>query len=503
MFVLELPGEPMAITIEVGIETKPLIYGKRWKNKPSILLTHNSGFRHEIRLEPAPVLYNAFPDLNYVAEDGSYSAPPIGAKFMLPLACIFNPYAIYKELDNAHSLTGLPGYKRLYEDDETRAFFVAMPRNSAVENEFKACAIFEHAHARLAATHYKWMFRAELLGPFYNTLWHWLSSKREMGVPLIPDPNGSKLQLQWCQINNWFLETCLLDEACSLLVEVAFINDKQERDLDERRWIQAEDRAMQGKFAPFYRKLRMQIESLYGGDLDSCSTENERFTFAELAVACCSMVYDGMAATGMSDPEPFLDGKNAWIKTPLYDHKPIKAFYDQLPNLHRRLGDLQVNLGLQLMLDEDQYSYIDKPHFGQNAPKRILELFRNEKAQRRFPKQYFYTQNEITNEGVFFIPVTPTDQLINLLASSKSELPGDWQFKQYISKFKVIHTIFLESIRQQICHGVGLCCPFWNGACCQQRGFRKDYRELLKNAYKITKPWLWRQHWNKPPCLDE
>jgi hypothetical protein len=326
-FVLDLPSEPMATTtIEVDINTKPLFYGEVGKTKPSIMLTQNSEFRCVIELEPAPIFYNAFPDLNDVAEDDSYSAAPTGAKYMLPLACIFNPYATYEAFHAAHPLRTMPGYRRLRKDhDAIYKFLIAMPREPNLESVFSACALFEGGHARLAATWYKWMFRADLLGPFYNTLWDWISSERTIRVPLVRNPKGSKLQRQWDQIKSWFLETCLLDEACSLLVEVAFITDKQGRKQDEQRWIQAEDQEMKGKFAPFYRKFRSKVELLYGDTLDSCRTVNERFTFAEVALTCGFMAYEGMAATSTSDPEYFLDGNNAWAKTRPSDREPIIA----------------------------------------------------------------------------------------------------------------------------------------------------------------------------------
>jgi hypothetical protein len=400
-FVLDLPGGPMDTKIEVVIDTKPLFYGEVCKTKPSLVLTWDSGRRWIIEFDPAPVFYNAFPDLNGVAEDGLYSAAPKGAKYMLPLACIFNPYATYEEFHAGHPLRTMPGYRRLRKDhDAVYKFLIAMPREPNLERVFGAYALFEGGHARLAATWYKWMFRADLPGPFYNTLWDWLTSERTIRVPLVRDPEGSELQRQWYQIQSWFLETCLLDEACSLLVEVAFITDKQGRKLDERRCVQAEDRAMKGKFAPFYRKFRSKVELLYGGSLDSCRTENERFTFAEVALTCGSMVYEGMAATGRADPEHFLDGNNAWAKTSPSDREPINVFCDRLPNICERLGSLQVDLGLQLMRDEERQSFTNKPSFGPNASPGIIRAFRNRKARRRFPKQYFGSQSEITSEGV-------------------------------------------------------------------------------------------------------
>jgi hypothetical protein len=398
----------------------------------------------------------------------------------------------------------MPDYRRLREEhDVIDEFRITMPREPDLYSAFSACALFEEGHARLAATWYKWMFRADLLGPFYNTLWDWLGSKRTIRVPLVPNPKGSELQRQWCQIKNWFLETCLLDEACSLLVTLAFITDKQGRKEDERRWVQAEDQEMKGKFDPFYRKFRSKVELIYGSTLDSCRTENERFTFAEVALTCGAMAYEGMAATGRSDPEYILDGNNASAKTPPSDRDPINAFCDRLPNLCERLGSLQVDLGLQLMRDEERRSFTDKPSFGPNTSPEIIRAFGKKKGMQRFPRQYFSSQIEITSEGVPFISVNPSDELNNLLASSGTAPPGDRQFEQLALALKVWYTLFLESIRQQICQGVGLRCPFWNGECCQGRGFHKLFRELLERTYKTTKPWKWHQHWQKPPCLDE
>src|SRR5918999_3969930 len=67
------------------------------------------------KLEPPLDFYNAFPDLNDQAMDGSYSAYPVGAKYSLPLACTFNPYATYKMIDDTDRLTTLTAYERLKE----------------------------------------------------------------------------------------------------------------------------------------------------------------------------------------------------------------------------------------------------------------------------------------------------------------------------------------------------------------------------------------------------
>jgi hypothetical protein len=513
VFALDLPGGPIAPKIEVVIETTPLPYGQRCETTPSLVLTLDS-VHIVCEFDPPPVFYNAFPDLNGVAEDDSYSAAPTGAKYMLPLDCIFNPYAIPEELHAADPLRMLPGYRRLRQDyDATDKIFVAMPREPELERDFILCAGFEETHARLAATWYKLMFRADVLGPFYNTLWDWISKKRIIKVPLVTNPDGSELQRQWHRIRSWFLETCLLDEACSLLATVALISNKQERARDERRWVQAEDHHMQGKFAPVYRILRSAAEHLYGSSLDACRKDNEGRTFAEVAITLCSTLYDWMVTTGRSDLEYFLNGNNAWAKTPpserkQAEQKQINAFIDRLPNLCERLGEVQVKLVFLLMFTEARSSFTVDPSFGPDARTELIQAFRDRGERHDLFTQFFYSQSATTSKGISYISVTPTGQLINLLASSESVPLDGRQFKEFPSDqkamyLKAMYTIFLEPIRQQICQGVGLRCPFWNGECCQRRDSHKRFKKLLEQTYKITRPYLWPEHWQKPPCLGE
>src|SRR5918998_1382933 len=133
----------------------------------------------------------SLPDLNGVAEDGSHSVAPNRAKYMLPLACIFNPYATYEEIDDSYyPIVELPGcvdrvplatlevYQRWKEECcKDARLLIAVPRDPGVDREFHWSSTFECAHARLAATRYKVMSRIHLLVPFYAILWDCLSSE--------------------------------------------------------------------------------------------------------------------------------------------------------------------------------------------------------------------------------------------------------------------------------------------------------------------------------------
>jgi len=65
---------------------------------------------------------------------------------------------------------------------------------------------------------------------------------------------------------------------------------------------------------------------------------------------------------------------------------------------------------------------------------------------------------------------------------------------------KLQDMLFIESIRQQICTGVGLRCPFWQGTCCNSPFYKKQ----LECIYQKTKPWkpVWKRYWQPPACLE-
>jgi hypothetical protein len=145
------------------------------------------------KLDSPPVFYNAFPDLNDQATDGSYSAYPKGAKYLLPLACTFNPYSAYKWIDPTDPLTTLPGYELLkaeYNPDSPHCYErFSKACDPALELESNLSDAFELTHCRLAAVAYKQMFRANLLGPFYETLYDFFLSGKNRS-PSCPQSEG-------------------------------------------------------------------------------------------------------------------------------------------------------------------------------------------------------------------------------------------------------------------------------------------------------------------------
>jgi hypothetical protein len=205
---------------------------------------------------PTPqVFYNAFPDLNDRAADGSHSAFASRAKYLLPLHCVFNPYGVY--LTGSGRVNG----------------------NLISEVEFTLAENFEAVHRILGCTATKCYFRFDKLSPFYTTLHDTISSGKIIKAPLVATEKGSKIQRQWWHITKWFRVSCLIDEAFSLLVTLASIPEKEVRDRYEAIWVLEEDEDLPG-FAPFYRELREHVESQYG-KLDSFTEEFQWQTWLE------------------------------------------------------------------------------------------------------------------------------------------------------------------------------------------------------------------------------
>jgi hypothetical protein len=101
----------------------------------------------------------------------------------------------------------------------------------------------------------------------------------------------------------------------------------------------------------------------------------------------------------------------------------------------------------------------------------------------------------LTNLG--FTNLNTSNEILQEVIDLNIRSHGTWRT---IGTDIVFGMIFLEAMRQQICHGVGLRCPFWKGECCRNTGFKW----ILKNLYNITKPWnpSWKHHWQIPPCLQ-
>jgi hypothetical protein len=199
-----------------------------------------------------------------------------------------------------------------------------------------------------------------------------------------------------------------------------------------------------------------------------------------------------MACNGISNAAEFFkpDGDPPYPD----NEEVVKSFLEQFGNRLQTIGigSLPATLGGLLYIDERKRSLTDELKFGPEVVSDIKAKFQTEfkvyERQRRFTHACFICETEILENGTTCFNISPTDYLIDFLYALNANDEGNSDH--------ITYTIFLESMRQQICQGVGLRCPFWDGECCGS-----DIRALLATVYSKTKPWMWQHHWQPPPCL--
>jgi hypothetical protein len=177
--------------------------------------------------------------MNKRGKDKLYSEPPSRAKYLWPLACVFNPYGVFK-LDNESN-------------------WVCEPRDPKLEELYWLSNYFEAVHVYLDFTDVKRILRNRCLSPFYTELLNVIYGEDIIEVPLIHNPAGSLLQKIWCTLHNYFKGTLMIDEIYSMLATVALTSTQF-----EKRWVAQEEQHIQG-FADRYIKgkkcLRLILES--------------------------------------------------------------------------------------------------------------------------------------------------------------------------------------------------------------------------------------------------
>lgn len=442
--------------------------------------------------------YNAFPDLNDVAPDKSRSAFPRRAKYNLPLDSTFLPSARWVDSNSIDEdyLGSL--------DSRTREIVVAvidkvghqkpllrLPRKPELNERYRFEALFEITHKRLAATYYKWAFRTYNLASLYTALEDHLVRGQKIAVPLVANHRGSRLQRQWATVEDAFKPTQLLDEAASLLICLTLL-PPEEWKAYEQAWVVQEGAENRG-FADFYQKLRDEFNP------ESSTAETDRRALAEQILEYAKGALSSRTMENVSlAEEVYLN----------LEEKNQRVFWPNLlrEEVHSGLLQLRVSNGLVL---GNVAARISIPE----AMQWLMAFFSvTHDEKRSFTrkddvwKEYVAFSLEI-GEDIAYPRVTSADTvhlpalvLLGIKKTDGSEIdpdpnraPADILIVDSICRY----TILLESIRQQLCTGVGLRCPFWKGSgCC-------EFRSLLQRTYDVAKPWhpIWKHHWQKPPCL--
>jgi hypothetical protein len=273
------------------------------------------------------VFYNAFPDLNDVAPDGSRSAFPRRAKYTLPLDSEFLPSAMWVDCNNI----GKFGKASL-----------RLPREPELNEKYRFESLFEISHKRLAATDAKWVFRAHHLAPFYTTLEDHLVRGRKIDVPLVPDesPRASRLQRHWKNVLDIFQRTLFLDESVSLLICLTLL-PLEEAKAHEQAWVEHEAAEIRG-FADYYQKLRDEFNP------ESATTETDRRALAERILQHAKEVFSS-GPRGKKSFDSLAEEVSFNVKVSL-EEKNQRIVWPRLlgEEVHRGLRQLRVQDGLVL-----------------------------------------------------------------------------------------------------------------------------------------------------------
>lgn len=396
---------------------------------------------------PSPIparFYNAFPDLNDVVPDGLRAAFPQRAKYCLALDSEFIPAGINRA--NATRRTALLaklGSKWVDSIGEVAAMQPRYPVSAAEMHFQQACEI---GHKRLAATGSKWALRAYHLAAMYTELERCIALRQPIAVPLLEDHRGSPLQRHWNVVAETFRQTQAVDEAISLLVGLSTL-DAEVAAAWEPVWMATQEEEVSG-FMPIFEHLRQRFQ------LEECRTPAERDALAEQVLQ-----WGKRELAGTKRPHrPRL-------------RKDLAIGWSGLPAaIQRLLAYRAVTWDQRKSFARDDYwpGYVgfdviggaDENHASVSAPV-LGDLYL------------------VIKDGLPHVGGRPIDNDTLIVAAH--------------------YTVWIEALRQQICTGVGLCCPFWDGSTCC--GFN---RAFMQTAYQITMPWneAWASYWHKPLCLD-
>jgi hypothetical protein len=311
---------------------------------------------------------------------------------------------------------------------------------------------------------------------------------KKIDVPLRADPCGSRLQRQWKTVVDAIQQTLLIDEAASLLITLTLL-PPEERKVYEERWV-AQEKTENPGFADFYQKLRERFNP------DHCTAETDRRTLAEQILQCAKGAFS-LTEENVSFTDKVLlnlDNKNQSVSWPSLLGEEVHC---GLPQLRTGfvLGDVRARISIpQVMqwhmaafsvLADKELSFTRK---GEVWPEHVV--FSLESME---DMPFLHIRSEIAGEllTLAFLGFEKPDG--SRMEINLDRAPNDMFIAESICRY----TILIGAILQQICHGVGLHCPFWKGSgCC-------EFRPVIQRIYEITKPWhpYWKEHWQKPPCL--
>jgi hypothetical protein len=452
----------------------------------------------EARPDPQD-FYNAFPEFNDVALDGSLSAFPLRAKYALALDSEFIPSGKWVSADSiddellstlnlrTRQLAEHARHVKLRGRDEVLVGSISVPRTTNDAPLHGLHTTFEITHKRLASTDRKWYLRTYYVAPLYTILERFLTSGRRILVPLQQRWNGSLLEQQWARTTEAFQPTLKLDEVASLLICVTLLPEWSPW---EHTWVAQEENDISG-FSALYHEWRDRFHP------ERCTNVHARRQLAEQILQ--------HAKQELSLPSG--DAEAVFLQL------PKRTQYLSWPSL---LGK-ESNSGIKKLRVRDDFVMDFTPRITKSIPEAMqwfmalfsviedkdLSFVQDDSGWDEYAKFELESScDDISNR----ITVGFSSQLLTMahlgirksdgspLSVSRDPASPNIMITQSMCRY----TVFLEAIRQQVCSGVGLRCPFWTAdSCC-------EFSPLLDRTYKVARPWKseWEKHWQRPPCLD-
>jgi len=437
-----------------------------------IPLTYSSPLLETRSSDPEPEhFYNAFPEFNDRAPDGSLSAFPRRGKYSLALDSMFIPFTKWvpvREIKpDEPSLSRLPEEARDYYFQTFQEMLrkrpgpykwanslnIWLPKNQQYLELCTYYGYFETAHKLLAVTPYKISLRYFLLAPFYRELLFAIDSRKKISVPLRSDTStrATKLQRHLAALHKAFKPTQVTDEVISLLVTIYLTTGFKEISPQEKLWIDQHEAEFRHQgFTNLYLQLRDMEKTMPYAENDASSFMD----YAPYADIMIRVLGDFFYKSMVQKQERLL----ARLVRPARQYRICETMY-QLLALHTVNNKNEYKFS-NIILSNDLESF----HIGLASVNNIVYLNAN-----------------------------PTSGLFDTLSKWLKTEDKDILFEASDE------IVFMEAMRQQICTGVGLRCPFWRESeCC----IRFSY--YLQNIYNITQPYKpeWKKYWQKPPCLE-
>ena len=330
------------------------------------------------------------------------------------------------------------------------------------------------------------------MASFYTTLENHLERGRKIDVPLVADdsPRASRLQRHWKAVDDAFKPTLILDEAASLLIGLMLL-PPEEWKAYEHAWVEQEEAEISG-FTDFYLRLRDEFNP------ESSTAETDKTALAEQILEYAKGALSSRTNENVSLTDEVLlnlDNKNQCVFWPILLGEDVHRGLPQL-----RVGFVLDNVPARTSIPQAMQQCMAMFSVWLDEE---LSFTRKNAVWADFVAFFLESGEDI---GCPRITSEPTGFLENLAhlgihKTDGSKIAMDRNLAPVETLLNVSmcrYTIFLESIRQQICTGVGLRCPFWKGSgCC-------EFRSLVQRTYDVAKPWhpVWKHHWQRPPCLE-